>query len=93
MIYSGMIVAKHDLTKDPFPPGALTLNFRSRTNDDCLDGGDGIPSIESSRVSAIECGKSSPRFPLKSRPDLVEEGGGGGFCSSEAVGARLDRME
>jgi hypothetical protein len=27
------------------------------------------------------------------RPDLVEEAGGGGFCSSEAVGAREERME
>jgi hypothetical protein len=31
-------------------------------------------------------------FPNR-RPDLVDEGGGGGFCSSEAVGARDERIE
>lgn len=26
-------------------------------------------------------GGGLPRLPLKRRPDLVEEGGGGGFCT------------
>jgi len=42
----------------------------------------------------LDAGTSSPMFPLpKNRPALVEDGGGGGFCSSEAVGARDERIE
>jgi hypothetical protein len=53
-------------------------------------GGDAIPSIV---VSSNNWEQVSPRFPLNSRPCLVELAGGGGVCNSLAVGARLERME
>jgi hypothetical protein len=73
-------------------PNGIPFNgiFVTWTKDEADEGRDGG---ENSWIEIVQ--KSfSPMLALpKMRPDLVDDGGGGGFCSSEAVGARDWRIE
>jgi hypothetical protein len=90
--YAWFIAAQHVFMSFPTRLESIPFNLLTR-----VKGEDPDKSMEVfSRAYSIgsEYGGSSPILPFpKKRPDLVEDCGGGGFCSSEAVGARLERME